>query len=43
MTDLVHEGVHASNDKDWVTRNTKPHKPTATPSTELIWKTTAVA
>jgi len=39
----VHIGVHVSNDKDRVTSNTKSHKPTTTPSRELIWKTTAVA
>jgi len=43
MRDLGHEGAHASNDKDRVTRNTKSQKQTATPSSELIWKTTAVA
>jgi len=43
IRDLVHKGVHVSNDKDRVTSNTKSHKPTATPSRELIWKTTAVA
>jgi hypothetical protein len=43
IRDLVHKGVHVSNDKDRVTSNTKSHKPTATPSGELIWKTTAVA
>jgi hypothetical protein len=41
MRDVVHKGVQTSNDKDRVTGNTKSHKPTATPSTELIWKTTA--
>jgi len=43
IRDLVHKGVHVSNDKDRVTSNTKSHKPTATPFRELIWKTTAVA